>query len=795
MRKFLSLAFAISVFFNTAYAQTAPQLPSQCKAFLPKTLFNSVLSETETSALAASSNFGQGKSEEPKVKKYWEAYSDRNNNTVYTTPDGTTPCGELKFNEKVRIAEIKGKYALVYSDPIGKYPEITQYAESKGWIKMDNLLLWSSCPADEKGIYYKALICIDLLSKNKKERVGYENPMQQGQGFNLSTDLKFYFIMKKVDDMVLLSSEYTLEGESSKVLYAWVPEGAYVPWNQRSCLEPSWEEDDVKYFSAKNIVANVHVKNNLDPEQIMTTFRFKESEHDPSDRYFYRMHPDELRYPILDGSTDALYEVSSFGTLGGKTTVTTGGNKNHAPSETAIKQERLDQLSKLNLVIVIDGTASMDKYFPAVRNAIIKGAEFFASQHYDMKVGMVIYRDYSDGEKGLAEVYPLSKPDDGGLTKFITSGGNYGIKSSPADRTHTEAVYYGIQEGTKLFKSDKESNIMLVVGDCGNDPQDNKINSEKLIADLVQKEVHFMGFQVRNNQIEDWALFNNQMLQLMRQTLQKKYDNLAQYAGGSQIKVKPKLTSEGYEMTNDLGLGFFVAAHKYAVNGTELTADHLTNLMVESIRYCAKAVQDQKDALVSFDPRRTIGGSNEAVDATSKYNQALVKFLIGEEDFKNLETNALLSFRGWVKKTDDSGKKFFKPVLFISDKEFQNLLERLAPVNAAAKTNQREPYINAMKALIRSLVPDITDQELDRQGVDKTMKLVAGLNEKSDALKDYTLLQIGNRQDVPDDVYMSLVKGFSRKYSTLERIKKDNYPYTRSFNGITYYWIPMEQLP
>jgi hypothetical protein len=247
-------------------------------------------------------------------------------------------------------------------------------------------------------------------------------------------------------------------------------------------------------------------------------------------------------------------------------------------------------------------------------------------------------------------------------------------------------------------------------------------------------------------------------------------------------------------MVNDLDLGIFVAAHKYAVNGTELSAEHLTSLMTESIRYCADAVQTQKDIIVGYDPRRAMGGSNDAVDATSKYNIALVKQLMGD-DFDLISTNTTLSFRGWVKKTDSSGKKLFKPVLFISDKEFQNLLERLAPVNAAARTNQREPYINAMKALIRSLVPDITDQELDRQGIDKTMKLVAGLNEKSDALKDYTLLQIGNRQDVPDDVYMSLVKGFSRKYSTLERIKKDNYKYTRTFNGITYYWIPMEQLP
>ena len=421
MKRFVLFISIIVISFNVAFAQSLPKLPSQSKVYLPKVLFKGVLSEEDTSKLAASGNYGQTKSEEPAVKKYWEAYSDRNNNTVYATPDTSTPCGELEFNEKVRIAEISGKYALVYTDPIGTYPEISQYAKCKGWINMDNLLLWSSCPADDKGIYYKALICYNMSAVNKKELAGYENPMKKGPSFDLNTDLKFYFIMKRVNDMVLLSSEYTLEGESSKVLYAWVPEGAYVPWNQRSCLEPTWEKEDVSYFSAKKVVADVCIDQAL--KESLTTFDFIEREGGESDRYFYRMRPDDLRYPILDGSTDVLYEVSSFGSLGGKTTVTTGAVKREDDSELSRKQKALDKLSKLNLVIVIDGTKSMDKYFPAVKDAIAKGSEFFSSQHYDMKVGVVIYRDYADGEAGLSEVYPMSKPDDSGLANFIYSGG------------------------------------------------------------------------------------------------------------------------------------------------------------------------------------------------------------------------------------------------------------------------------------------------------------------------------------------------------------------------------------
>ena len=211
MKRFISFISIAVISFNVAFAQSLPKLPSQSKVYLPKVLFKGVLSEEETSKLVASGNYGQDKSAEPAVKKYWEAYSDRNNNKVFATPDATMPCGELEFNEKVRIAEIRGKYALVYTDPIGTYPEISQYAKCKGWIHMDNLLLWSSCPADDKGIYYKALICYNMSATNKKELAGYENPMKQGRSFDLNTDLKFYFIMKRVNDMVLLSSEYTLE--------------------------------------------------------------------------------------------------------------------------------------------------------------------------------------------------------------------------------------------------------------------------------------------------------------------------------------------------------------------------------------------------------------------------------------------------------------------------------------------------------------------------------------------------------------------------------------------------------
>ena len=103
------------------------------------------------------------------------------------------------------------------------------------------------------------------------------------------------------------------------------------------------------------------------------------------------------------------------------------------------------------------------------------------------------------------------------------------------------------------------------------------------------------------------------------------------------------------------------------------------------------------------------------------------------------------------------------------------MIEALAPVNdaAVAQTNDREPYVNAMKALIRSQVQDITEEELNKFGTKEIMNLVAGLNEASGALKDYTIAEIASHQAVSHQLYASIVSDFKRKFSRLNEIKKN----------------------
>ena len=157
----------------------------------------------------------------------------------------------------MRIAQIQGNYALVYSEPkVGlQYPLISELAECKGWVPMNHLLLWQSCLANDRGIYNKALLCVNLEAKNTSGALGagYLNPDRKGKSIPLTTDMNFYFIMKQENDMALLAIQNRVDGSmSDQVLYCWVPERSFVPWNQRSCLEPTWEREDVEYYAAKH---------------------------------------------------------------------------------------------------------------------------------------------------------------------------------------------------------------------------------------------------------------------------------------------------------------------------------------------------------------------------------------------------------------------------------------------------------------------------------------------------------------------------------------------------------------
>lgn len=791
MKRVLTVLFCISLFVSGLSAQNYPSLPDQVEVFYPKVLQSITVKESDVTALMADKSFGQRTA--VSNKKHWTAFSDRSNNLLYTAPGASNPtCGSLDFNEEVRIAKIDRGFALVYveDEPNIAFPRISNRAKTakRGWISLKNLLLWHTCPTNEYGIYNKALLCVNLDqlgTKNFELGKLYTNPTNKTSFETLTSEMDFYFIMKREGSMVLLAWSHTLDGGTSdKVLRGWVSEKTYVAWNQRTCVEPTWEKKDVQSIAGKRFV--VYGEQNLKTPAVEYEFNTEAKAREP---YIYRMNPAMYRFPILstidDPKKGLIYKCSSFATPDGDGPIDMQVMED-TPDVGKYTSKMLQDMTNIDIAIVIDGTKSMEPYFPAVKQAIKDAEKYFEADKFKIRVGLVIYRDYSDGEKGAVEYLPFTNSKNPKLAEWLDSGGTYGVRSNRSDRTLEEALYLGIDTALEKLNFNKDhSNLLFVVGDCGNDAKDTRFSRDALVGKLADKQVNIIGFQVRNGGEEAYSTFNSQLRRLMRDAVTQKYNALKEG-----VAVDWEQTKDGVVLSNSENSRIYVGAHNQPAKGKVMDASKLTDLIGDAVLYCKTSISNNMDIISQMgSPGFKPGAKVEALTL----NEAYFKMKAGD-DYDELRKNqGLHAFVGYTQK-NINGIDYCKSVVFMSSEELQKLLTDLAPVaNAASDPNNREPYVNAIKALVRGIAGH-DDKTISEMSYKDVMMMATGLNESTDAL-NVSISDITDIRKVDKTMYTQLVSSFRTKYRKLQDIKSKPYQFTKTLNNVKYYWLPIDYLP
>ena len=315
--KYLLISLFVSV-SSPLLAQ--PLLPSKVEVKKPVLLQKDHPNEDDLNSefkSGVNSKWGQKRA----LNQFWIAYSDRDNNTAYMAPDINSAKSpkKLDFGAKVYIAKIKKDMALVYTDTHPEvFPKISSVARSVGWVPMDNLLLWNTCPADKRGVTNKAIIAIKLNEMGQGEQYQdrlYTNPDDHSGSQPLSMDMNFYFVMKtnKDDTYALLCLQSTFTGNN---LYGWVKKNSYTPWNHRIFLEPNWSSSYVNSHLGERAYVYSNEKANREEEDVMCwEFGWKNGDWDSSMQY--RMDPRNLRFPVLsppneDGIVKCMCLVSNL---------------------------------------------------------------------------------------------------------------------------------------------------------------------------------------------------------------------------------------------------------------------------------------------------------------------------------------------------------------------------------------------------------------------------------------------------------------------------------------------------
>ena len=567
----------LSIFALSALSFFAQTLPNKCLVSKPSVHVTKMLREVDVEQLLSSPDYCQSES---RNKMFWIVYSDRDNNVAYTTSTGSTPACTLAINEKLRVAKIENNRALVYEEPVASttYPKISAAAQCKGWVPMEHLLLWDICIADEMGVDQKALLCLNADVKSDDRGYGYMNPNKLNEKIPLDPTFKFYYVMKRAKtsngrNLVLLATHSSMSGCSDANLYAWVPESMYILWNSKLCIEPTWDKEDVTFFANNKYEAITYDAGGT----AASKWKFAVKRTDPypdDDDDFYRWPGEVMRYPILDGTTpssDRYHCTALVGNMGGV----------FVDSVKIRKEKFYEERKNVNIILLLDATSSMDVYSESVYQAIKRGCEYFDGTKYKIKIGVMLYRDQADGDYETEWILPTD-PNNPKLLSFIQNGGGYGYKSDSEDKTNTESLFYGMMEALKRFRNPKQSNVLVVVGDCGNNQADDRVSKEALIAKIVERDVNVVGFQVRNPDKYEWALFNTDIQSIISESLQKKSDNIMK---GSKVTARPNSDFSGIIFSNnqDVNNSLFLAEHRHALSGKEMDAEFLKKIMTEVI--------------------------------------------------------------------------------------------------------------------------------------------------------------------------------------------------------------------
>lgn len=446
----------------------------------------------------------------------WIVFSDRENNPVLNSK-GSPIGGTFKFREKLKVVGINDQNGLLEVERENRGNWATA-----GYVSRENVLLTSFALLNQNGLLRHAMVCMTIpdyrvrdrakLFKDYKDRNKYyASPVEDVEdGFTSKYDV--YFVLKQIGGKVLLSRTDNLQGDMQRFNSpGWILEVHLTFWDSRVCLEPNYGQE-ILNFGKNNVMLNdgIPVLRTLDEIKTMDKGVNEAIVNFPVSNE--QLGNCEWRLPILDisNSTDntnysnySNYKVAAIVDL-------LGDNKGNKVNETKILnkiREATKRMQNVNILFVIDGTSSMKSYFTPIAKAIQDLKDNSLLKSLTLSMGCAIYRDYADASLRSRinpkynrdfELLPLTEnlnEVQDFLYKSFTTPNN--INSIGKDEF--EALYMGLDRGISEagFKSN-ESNVVILVGDCGDDEQSKEYTRNKVV-DLMNKfKIQLMSYQVNN---------------------------------------------------------------------------------------------------------------------------------------------------------------------------------------------------------------------------------------------------------------------------------------------------------
>lgn len=766
----------------------------------------------------------------------WTVYSDRKNNLTYrdSRKREDEEWKKLDFMEAFRVKAVKGNMVHIIR------PTSRKNYEDFGWIDANRLILGKFCSLSKKGAAEKRMILtsasdLDInddkaVLKGLKDKNYFFSPTLEDRfkSTKLASKFEILFVIKQTNKAVFLSKTDRIRSKSD--VYGWISKVKTTHWNHRVCLEP---------VSGRRVKDRFCEEENSEGKCIKFKQAYVFLEPYQLDRYFEnaeqvkrswvlhsiplspkRMTAQRMRYPIMEWN-DKGYNKQKIAVIAefGDDISNSSYDTDDKLGQESLLQRRLDSIMQLqenvNVLVVLDGTASMEKYGPAVASSINKIIEDrtldLEKSNKKIEWGLAIYRDYLDKKDDkLFELIPISSSYQR-VIKKLKNGISY---KSNNKKFHAEAHYYGMTEALKNggFKKG-QSNILLLVGDAGNHQVDEmNLNKEDVIDLIVQKDVNVISFQVNyltssKEAKKTYQKFNkdsrNYIIESGKRQLSKQKGTRSQYFVG----LNPE-KQNSYSVAYD-GYGFnenwpTFGVFNHAMPGEAMNVGVFSNNLTKSFKEYMNRLDkwtDNINSLVS-----SSGQVYELMDEQEKINFDLKlrdicdRLQLTEDQCDMLKNEGQISISGFVHTTIND-QKVLTEVAYMSKTMKRNIDERLNALTAIRSSNitkVRENFYKTIVMIVQGLVGENTGEEIiGNYTFDQIWDIILGVPfSSSSPLKDKKINSLLGTEITADEIQEFLAVFINEVDRFIDFPKqKDMFSSVFRKNGQEFYWIPLQKIP
>lgn len=771
----------------------------------------------------------------------WIVYSDRSSNNYLDEIDGFKD-GELSIGEPLVVYSVKGSWLEVGLIPLRENKKFTHL--KKGWMRADQLILSPYAVIGEEGGPRKGMVLTSVNNFDKTDDVMkilenkfyYRTPELDEKSKNKAKKFQFLFILKETNDAFLLSKTDNLSksiSNSKSNIRGWLPKGKVTKWNHRVCLEPSSSDRAVNAYSGKTIYvidSESHYKTYLEQGSLPNKdWAIREIELKNRRPFAYQM-----RMPILpdwDGHDKDNKKVAAIAQMllheDNDDDVLTEEQKREKEKVSIDKTQQLaiyqtslaetkERKNKINILFVLDGTRSMKDYGPAIARSIkefitVRNSKFSDDSY---RFALAVYRHYNDEE----QVPPLFDftPFTGNVRQIQDKLENL-VFDSKNKEVHEESHYYGMIKAIERASfNPKETNIMVLVGDAGNEKKDVRgFQADEIKSLLYKNNISFISYQVNYLDKTAYRTFNSDVYSYMK-FIGKKHSSTSSFYTGSTFEPSSsentfKLKFNTTDQSDQKEMYPIFGKLKYASMGSSMSVEVFENNLISSLdeyvnslsiveKYLTKLIEDgMKELNGEYSPEVPDGEDEEEVVFTKGFEDYLRRLGYSEEAIEMLKRQGEISAQGYLSlKLRGVEEPAFLPVIFIS-KEYKDVLsdklDNIASAKGLRGSKAREVMYTAIVSVMKSIMgSEVSAESIDNLTFNQVWMQVLGVPFSGNTmLKNMKIHQI--KTDMDDEEFKDFYADFAED---VEDFKKwdvtDKYSMWKKA-GQTYYWIPLSEVP